>query len=327
LIVTQTPLRISFLGGGTDFPDFYRQEGGCVVSSAIDKYIYVIIKQRFDEKIRVGYTRTEMVDSLDEVQHELVRESLRLTGITRQVEVATMGDIPSEGSGLGSSSTVTVGCLNAMHIYLGEPKDPECLAAEACAIEIDTLHKPIGKQDQYIAAYGGLRFIEFGPGEKVTVHRLHLSDRGYRRLSESLLLFWTGTHRSAATVLAEQKNNIPARLESLRLMKGLAIQARACLEAEEFDELGLLMDQGWRYKKGLASGVSNSAIDEMYATARRAGALGGKITGAGGGGFLLLYVPRHHQENVRLALRHLRELPIALEPDGSKVILNFHGRR
>lgn len=327
MIIAQTPLRISFLGGGTDFPDFYRAEGGCVVSATIDKYIYVIIKQRFDAKIRVGYTRTERVDSLDDVQHELVRESLRLTGITRQVEVSTMGDIPSEGTGLGSSSTVTVGCLNAMYSYLGEPKDPQRLAQDACRIEIETLGKPIGKQDQYIAAFGGLRCIEFGPGEEVRVQRLRLSDSGLSRLSERLLLFWTGITRSASSVLAEQRNNISDRLDTLRQMKAQALEARACLEAEAFDDLGMLLHRGWELKKGLASGITTPAIDEMYAAARRAGAIGGKITGAGGGGFLLLYTPRHRQDDVRQALGQLRELPIALEPDGSKIILNFNGRR
>ncbi len=327
MIIAQTPLRISFLGGGTDFPGFYRSEGGCVVSAAIDKYIYVIIKQRFDEKIRVGYTRTEMVDSLDDVQHELVRESLRLTGITRQVEVATMGDIPSEGSGLGSSSTVTVGCLNAMYSYLGEPKDAERLARDACHIEIETLGKPIGKQDQYIAAYGGLRFIEFGPGESVRVHRLKVSENAYARLSQHLLLFWTGISRSASSVLGEQKNNISERLDTLRQMKALAVRARQCLEADAFDELGEMMHAGWQLKKGLASGITTSVIDEMYTAARSAGAMGGKITGAGGGGFLLLYVPRQRQDSVRSALSRLRELPILLEPDGAKIILNFNGRR
>ena len=327
MIIAQTPLRISFLGGGTDFPDFYRAEGGCVVSSAIDKYIYVILKQRFDEKIRVGYTRTEMVDAIDDVQHELVRESLRLAGITHKVEVSTMGDIPSEGTGLGSSSTVTVGCLNAMYAYMGEPKDSERLAQDACHIELDVLGKPIGKQDQYIAAYGGLRFIEFGPGERVKVERLHLSERAYARLSESLLVFWTGISRSASSVLEEQKNNIGERLDTLRAMKALAVQARASLNAEDFDELGRLMHEGWEHKKGLASRITSPAIDEMYAAARQAGALGGKITGAGGGGFLLLYVPRQRQDDVRAALAHLRELPVAREPDGSKIIFNFHGRR
>ncbi len=327
MIITQTPLRVSFLGGGTDFPDFYRSEGGCVVSSAIDKYIYVILKQRFDEKIRVGYTRTEMVDSIDEVQHELVREALRLTGITHKVEVSTMGDIPSEGTGLGSSSTVTVGCLNAMYSYLGEPKDSERLAQDACHIELDVLGKPIGRQDQYIAAYGGLRFIEFGPGDRVKVERLHLSERSYARLSENLLVFWTGISRSASSVLEEQKNNIAERLDTLRQLKALAVQARASLNAEDFDELGRLMHLGWEHKKGLASRITTPVLDEMYAAARRAGAIGGKITGAGGGGFLLLYVPRKRQDDVRSALGHLRELPVALEPDGSKVIFNFHGRR
>lgn len=327
MIITQTPLRISFLGGGTDFADFYRREGGCVVSSAIDKYIFVIVKQRFDQMIRVGYTRTEMVDALDDVQHELVRESLRQTGISKQIEVATMGDIPSEGTGLGSSSSVTVGCLNAMYAYMGDPVGHERLAQDACRIEIDTLHKPIGKQDQYIAAYGGLRYIEFRPDDSVHIERIHLSEAAYRRLSQSLLLFWTGVTRSASSVLTEQRNNIAAQLDNLRHMKALAMQARACLEAEDFDALGDMMHRGWQHKKELAGGISNASIDAMYAAARAAGAMGGKITGAGGGGFLLLYTPRQRQDAVRAALSHLRELPIALEPDGAKIIFNFHGRR
>lgn len=326
MIITQTPLRISFLGGGTDFPDYYEREGGCVLSATIDKYIYVIIKQRFDAKIRVGYTSTEMVDTLDEVQHDLVRESLRRTGITCQVEVDTMGDIPSEGSGLGSSSTVTVGCLNAMYSYMGEPKDPERLAREACEIEIGALGRPIGKQDQYAAALGGLRFIEFGRDGQVRSERIALSDAGWRHLNESLLLFWTGISRSSSSVLTEQKHNVAERLPTLRAMKALARQGRQLLAAEALDHFGALLTESWELKKQLASGITNGVLDEMYETARSAGAVGGKITGAGGGGFLLLYVPHGRQDAVRAALSPLRELPFTIEPDGTKVILNFRGR-
>jgi D-glycero-alpha-D-manno-heptose-7-phosphate kinase len=323
MIITQTPIRISFLGGGTDFPGYFCREDGWVLSSAINRYIFVVIKERFDNKIRVGYTRTEMVDEIDELQHELVRECLRKTGITKKVEITTMGDIPSAGSGMGSSSTVTVGLLNAMYHYLGEPRDARALAHEACQIEIEVLGKPIGMQDQYIAAYGGQRFIRFSAQHPTQVESLRMDDCGRRRLSEHLMLFFTNSTRKAESVLAEQVNNIEARMSVLGEMKKLALKARQCLEANEIDEFGLLLHEGWEFKKLLASRISNGAIDEVYEAARKAGALGGKITGAGGGGFLLLYCPLHKQETVRTALRGLPELPFALERDGTKVIFNY----
>ncbi|MCK6540571.1 MAG: GHMP kinase, partial [Anaerolineales bacterium] len=317
------PLRISFFGGGTDFPSFFMEEGGCVLSSAIDKFIFLTIKQRFDAKLRIGYTRTEMVDCIDEIQHELIREALRLTGITRGVEITTMGDIPSEGSGLGSSSTVTVGALHAMYAYLGEIVSAARLAREACAIEIETLKKPIGIQDQYIAAYGGLRFLEFKPDGEVNAERVKLSVEARRALNDNFLLFFTGVSRSSESVLSEQKNKIKERMAELREIKQMAYQARAYLEAENFDALGELMHQSWELKKRLAGGVSNGRINDMYEAARNAGAIGGKIAGAGGGGFLLLYVPYERQSRVRAALRDLQELPFRLETDGTKIIFNY----
>lgn len=322
MIIVQTPLRVSFLGGGTDFHDFYEREEGCVLSSAIDKYIFVIIKERFDEKIRLGYTRTELVDSLDELQHELVREALRLTGITRQVELSTMGDIPSQGSGLGSSSTVTVGCLNAMYAHKGVLVDAETLAHQACTIEIDILDKPIGKQDQYIAAYGGLRFIRFQPDHTVRVEDVDVAEDVRRALDERLMLFYTGVTRQASSILKDQVAHIGDRMTVLCGLKSLAFEARRHLEQGQLDALGTVMDRGWSLKRQLASRISNASIDEMYETARQAGALGGKITGAGGGGFLLLYCPPKYHDAVRYALRGLRELPFRLERDGSKVIFN-----
>lgn len=323
MIISQTPLRISLLGGGTDFREYFRREGGCVLSSAIDKYIYVVIKERYDERIRVGYTKTELVERIDQVEHELVRECLRRTGITRQVEVATMADIPSEGSGLGSSSSVTVGLLNAMYAYTNHTQDAEVLAREACAIEIDILGKPIGEQDQYIAAYGGQRFIRFCTNGEVRVETLGLNEGQTRRLNQNLMLFFTGVTRKAETVLGEQRANIESRTEVLRELSHLAEVGLECLRAGELDELGELLHQGWLLKRQMASRISNDAIDFMYTAARRAGALGGKITGAGGGGYLLLYCPRQKQDDVRSALSRLRELPFHLERDGSKVIFNY----
>lgn len=359
MIITKTPLRISFLGGGTDFRGFFHNEEGWVLSSAIDKFIYVIIKERFDSKIRVGYTKTEMVDTIDEIQHELVRECLRKTGITQGVEIATMADIPSEGSGLGSSSTVTVGLLNAMYHYLNQPVSHEQLAREACEIEIEILGKPIGIQDQYIAAYGGQRFLHFRSAvtnrengyaqplitepmvtqrgnsatiasattksntvDNVSVESLNLCREQIRKLNEGLLLFYTNIARKAESVLGEQVQNMEQRRDILREMKGLALQARSALEADNFYEFGLLLDQSWQLKKQLASRVSNDTIDDLYNTAKAAGAIGGKITGAGGGGFLLLYCHPQQRDQVRVALSNLPELPFRLESSGTRTIFS-----
>ena len=323
MIITQTPLRISFFGGGTDFSDFYTQEPGWVISSAIDKYIFVIIKERFDDKIRVGYTRTELVDDIDEIEHELVRECLRRTGIRKRVEISTMGDIPSGGSGLGSSSTVTVGLLNAMYVYTGKPKDPASLAREACEIEIEVLGKPIGKQDQYIAAFGGQRFITFCPDDDVDVESVNLDPKLARRLNQHLMLFYTNHARKSESVLNEQVQNIPDRMEVLRQLKHLAVHARRYLQDGNLDAFGCLLHEGWMLKQQMASKITNTYIDDLYASAREAGALGGKIVGAGGGGYLLLYCPRESQDCVREVLWQLPELPFHLERDGSKVILNY----
>ena len=323
MIIVQTPLRISFFGGGTDFREYFMQEGGCVLSSAIDKYIFITIKERFDSKLRIGYTQTEMVDEVDQIHHELIRESLRVTRISRGVEITTMGDIPSEGSGLGSSSTVTVGALHAMYAYLGEIVPAEQLAREACEIEIEILKRPIGIQDQYIAAYGGLRFFEFLPNGQVTAEKLKLSTEAERALNNNFMLFFTGVSRNSSTILKEQVGNLKDRMKELREIKHMAYEARCAIETENFDELGVLLHQSWELKKRLAGTISNGQINEMYDAALRAGAIGGKIAGAGGGGFLLLYVPIERQNKVRMKLNDLQELPFRLEGDGTKIIFNY----
>jgi D-glycero-alpha-D-manno-heptose-7-phosphate kinase len=315
-------LRISLFGGGTDFPGFYKEEGGLALSTAIDKYIFVTIKQRFDDKLRVGYTRTEMVDTVDQIDHELIREALRVTGITKGVEITTMGDIPA-GSGLGSSGTVTVGALNAMYMYQGQSVTVETLAEQACDIEINRLKKPVGVQDQYIAAYGGLRLLEFPTTGKITSHKVYLSDTLKQTLNENLILFYTGMTRKSSSILSEQKENIKDRITVLRKIKNIAQQAYTELNIGNTDALGHLLHESWVLKKQLASKISNGVIDSWYQVACEAGALGGKITGAGGGGFFLLYCPYEKRAAVRKALKHLREIPIRLETDGSKVIFNY----
>lgn len=322
MIITQTPLRISLAGGGTDFADYYKSHGGAVISSAIDKYIYVVIKERFDNKIRVGYTRTEMVEQVDEIEHELVRECMRLTGIRAGVEIATMADIPSEGSGLGSSSTVTVGLLHAMYAYQGELVTPDRLAEEACQIEIDVLGKPIGKQDQYIASFGNLRIIEFQQNGEVAVRKIDLPDAQRRRFGESLMLFYTGITRSADMILTEQKANIIDRVATLGMIKGQVAEIESSVVNQNFNKIGRIMHTGWGLKKQMAERITTGHIDELYEAALDAGAIGGKIAGAGGGGFLLLYCTPDRQHAVRGALSELKELPFNLERDGTKVIFN-----
>ena len=322
MIITQTPLRISFAGGGTDFKDYYEKSGGAVISSAIDKYIYVVIKERFDNNIRIGYTKTEMVDRVDDIEHELVRECMRLTGIQGGVEIATMADIPSEGSGLGSSSTVTVGLLHALYAYKGELVTPTRLAEEACHIEIDVLGKPIGKQDQYIAAYGSLRCFDFHPDGSVGVRPVALTEEKRRRFGESLMLFYTGITRKADGILSEQKANIVDRSAVLGLIKSQVGEIEASLSNQNMNKVGRLMHAGWELKKQMAERITTGRIDALYEMALDAGATGGKIAGAGGGGFLLLYCPPDRQHTVRAVLSELKELPFSLERDGTKVIFN-----
>ncbi|MCI0519384.1 MAG: GHMP kinase [Chloroflexi bacterium] len=323
MIIVQAPLRVSLFGGGTDFRAFFFEEGGCALTTAIDKYIFVTIKQRFDNLVRVGYTKTEMVENIDNLQHELIREALRKTDIQGGIEITTMGDIPSAGSGLGSSSTVTVGALQACYTLLGEIITPEQLAREACEIELDVLKKPIGIQDQYIVAYGGLRLLHFLPTGHVAAEKIKIDPVSRRRLNDNLMLFFTGVTRSADTILAEQSRNIDEKLGVLRKIKDMAYVARHELVNGNVDAVGELLHEGWELKKQLAQRISNGVLDEMYAVARQAGAVGGKITGAGGGGFLLLYCLPENQEKVRSALSKLQELPFNLENDGSKVIFNY----
>lgn len=323
MIITQTPLRISFAGGGTDLAVYYERREGYVVSTAIDKFAYVIVKERFDDRIYLNYMRKEIVDAVDEIEHELIREALRTTGVDGGVEVTLLSDIPSEGSGLGSSSSFTVGLLNAFYQFRGEQVTAERLAQEACAIEIERLGKPIGKQDQYIAAYGGLRSFRFRHDGEVDVERLALGTAPCRALGERLHLFFTGRTRKADKILGEQKQQTGDRLAELDGIKQLALDLKPALEAGDLDRLGQMLHQNWELKKKLAAGISDDAIAEMYETARSHGALGGKICGAGGGGFLLTYCPLERQERLRKGMATHREMPFRLEPDGSKVIFNY----
>ncbi len=322
MIITQTPLRIGLLGGGTDLPDYYREHGGRVLNCAIDKYIYVIVKERFDDDIYVNYSKKEIVTTLDDLEHELVREAMRMTGVVRGVEITTLADIPSAGSGLGSSSAVTVGLLNALYAYQGHQVPAVELAERACTIELTRCGKPIGKQDQYITALGGIRDIRFGPGEQVTADELGLPVTERRALQQQIMLFYTGITRSADPILAEQNANIATTRPQLHLLRDLAGFAVDRLRTRDVDAIGPALRESWEAKRKLASGVSNDRIDNAVSRALDAGASGAKLTGAGGGGFLLVICPMERQRAVRQSLADMRELPVKLDRLGSRVVLN-----
>jgi D-glycero-alpha-D-manno-heptose-7-phosphate kinase len=324
MIITQTPLRISFAGGGTDLPGFYEQHGGAVCSSAIDKFVYCIVKERFDDKIYINWSKKEIVDTIDEIEHELVREAMRKVGLAKGVEISFLSDIPSEGSGLGSSGTVTVGVLHALHAFLGKTPTAEQLAQEACDIEINKLGKPIGVQDQYIAALGGLRYFQFGPGQEIKATSVTISRGALEDLDNMLMLFFTGKTRKADGILAKQKANLASKADTLKEMTRQAGEVRQLLEAGDVDALGPMLHRGWEAKRQMTDGAtSNRELDEMYERAVKAGCLGGKIAGAGGGGFFLLVVPSDKRQAVRNALSNLKEMPFRLERGGSRIVLNM----
>jgi D-glycero-alpha-D-manno-heptose-7-phosphate kinase len=323
MIVSQTPLRIGLVGGGTDLPGYYLDHGGRVLNCAIDKYVYVIVKQRFDDEIYVNYSKKEIVSRVEDLEHELVREAMHMTGVTSGVEITTLADIPSTGSGLGSSSSVTVGLLHALFAYQGRQVSAVDLAERACTIEIDLCGKRIGKQDQYIAALGGIRDIRFGPGDRVVAEELQLSAIERRALQEQVMLFYTGVTRSADGILREQNANIGCTLDQLHLLRDLAGTAVRRLNHGDLDALGDALREGWYIKRKLAAGVSNDQIDLAIDRAMDAGASGAKVTGAGGGGFLLVICPVERQSEVRRSLIDMPELPVRLDRFGSRVMLNI----
>jgi D-glycero-alpha-D-manno-heptose-7-phosphate kinase len=324
MIITQTPLRIGLLGGGTDLPGYYREYGGRVLNCALDKYVYVIVKQRFDEDIYVNYSKKEIVSRVEDLEHELVREAMQMTGVANGVEITTLADIPSAGgSGLGSSSAVTVGLLHALFAYQGRQVSAEELAERACVIEIERCGKPIGKQDQYIAALGGIRDIRFGPGDEVVAEELALPAADRRALQRQIMLFYTGVTRSADRILSEQSANVEATRPQLDLLRDLAGFAVERLRGGDVDAIGPAMRESWEAKRKLASGVSSAQIDLAVTRALDAGAAGAKLTGAGGGGFLLVISPVERQRAVRKSLSDMQELPVKLDRLGSRVVLNM----
>lgn len=321
MIGTRTPFRISFAGGGSDLRSFYTKQPGCVVSSAINKYMYILVHRYFDEKIQVKYSRTELVNTAAEIQHPIVRAALRQFNLGG-IDINSIADIPA-GTGLGSSCSFTVGLLHALYTYVSKFASKERLAREACEIEIDILGDPIGKQDQYAAAYGGLNLITFYPDETVEVQPIIMPQRERARLVGNLLIFYLGGTRSAVNILRDQQANLEndgQKFDSVKRMVELAKQLRESLIVGRVDDLGPILDENWRLKKSLSTHISCDMINAYYEKAMKNGATGGKLLGAGGGGFLLLYCDTQHQERLRRSLTPLRELKFSFDNSGSQVI-------
>lgn len=324
MIISKTPLRVSFVGGGTDLPDFYEEHGGAVVSTTIDKWIHVIVAKRFEGDIRLSYSRTEIVETADQLDHELVREALRVTGLPRSLDIVTLADVPSHGTGLGSSSAVMVGLLSALYAYQGVYKSSVELAAEASEIEISVLGKPIGRQDQYAAAFGGFNLIEFLPrGAGVHVEAVVCPPKTLERLHRSLMLFYTGRQRSADAVLTRQRDAVRGgdTTRALLGMRDLAYRMRDALGEGDIDAVGPMLNQNWELKRQLAEGVTDEQVDDLHRRAMEAGATGAKLLGAGGGGFFLVAAPADRQGSVRSALGELRESPFRFAAKGTQIEL------
>lgn len=322
MILVKTPFRISLIGGGTDLAAFYQKNGhAAVVSTTINKYMYVMIHPYFHDKLRVKYSQTEDVDSIDKLKHPIVRECLRLMKVTSGVEIASIADVPA-GSGLGSSSSFTVCLLHAIHVLLGHYVTKESLAQEACHIEIDRLKEPIGKQDQYAASYGGLNFIRFNADGSVEVERLMNNYEWVSELMCRLLVFYVGQPRAARDILADQQKSLT--VDSFHIAKdmvGLTYEMRSAIMNGKLNLIGKILDEGWQLKKRLANNITTEEIEKIYSIGKAAGASGGKLLGAGGGGFILFFCEPELQPAVRKSLG-LRELSIQFDREGSKVIYN-----
>lgn len=319
MIISKTPFRISFVGGGTDIQDYYKLDYGSVVSSTINKYLYITVNKRFDDDIRISYSKTEIVKSVDEIQHDLCRECLKTVGIYQGIEITSISDIPS-GTGLASSSVYTVGLLNALYSYVGQQKSARELADIACDIEINKLGHPIGKQDQYAVAFGGLNYFRFNKDESIDIENIKLSIRDSNIMKNKLMLFYTGINRSANNILVDQKCNISNRIDALNNIKYLADNLKYELQNNGFNiKFGKSIREGWKYKRELSNKISNDSLESLCSTILDSGAVGCKILGAGGGGFILVYSDEEFQDNIRQKT-NLKEIDFRFTDIGSRIV-------
>jgi len=322
MIVSRTPMRMSFVGGGSDLPAFYREEMGAVLSTSIDKYMYICVNKKFDGRIRISYSRTEEVDQRKDIDHPLVRNAMELVGIDGGVEIASMADIPSKGSGLGSSSAYTVGVLNALHTFQNQHVSKEQLAREACIVEIDRCGSPIGKQDQFAAAFGGMNLIQFSSDESVSVDPVVCPPSLLQRMEDSILVFFTGRTRSASEILSSQSvaMQMAGRRALMRRMVELAFEMKKQLEAGSLEHIGAMLDENWHLKAQLAAGITDSQIDDWYAKGKANGALGGKLLGAGNGGFIMFYAPMEMHTQITNALSMLELVKFRFDRTGTQIV-------
>ena len=321
MIISRTPLRISFAGGGSDLPSYYTKHGGAVLSTTIDKYIYIAVHRYFyPNQSLLKYSKTELVNSNDEIQHPLFRECMQLVDVAG-LDISSMADVPA-GTGLGSSSAFTVSLLNVLHAYKNETVSAEYLASTACDIEINRLGDPIGKQDQYAAAYGGLNFICFQQDGKVDVEKVVMDAEAKNQLEKNLILVYTGTKHSASDILKEQGKEMQ-RLDKQQVMHRMvemAYELKEVLEQGRLDDFGRILNEGWLLKRSLADSISNPLVDALYGQGMSAGALGGKLLGAGGAGFVLFYCPEERQADFRARMSAYTEMPFRFENEGSRII-------
>ena len=325
MIISRTPVRVSFCGGGTDVDWFSQasENGGMVTSLALDRYIHVTVNKRFDNRIRLSYSKLEIVDNFEELEHELVRESMRMTGVTSGVEITTIADIPSRGTGLGSSSSVTVGLLNALHSFAGRSVSASQLASEACQIEIDILKQPIGRQDQYAASYGGINTIKFCNNGDVLVEPIDISDDVKSRISEEFTLIFTGKSRSASSILSNSVSEGKFAIDNLKRIRVQADEAKDFLNSGRLSDLGSLLNEAWEMKRGISESVSDSFLDETYERIISTGATGAKLLGAGGGGFFLVHGDFETRQKLKLEFSSdFRMIPLNIDSMGSSIIHN-----
>lgn len=325
MIISRTPLRMSFVGGGSDMSVFYRKHQGAVVSSTIDKYVYLTINKKFSRGVRLAYSKNEEVKSAEQLAHPLVRASMKIVGIEGGVEITTVADIPSKGTGLGSSSAFTVGLLHVLYALQGKSVTTNQLALESCRVEIEECGAPIGKQDQYASAIGGFNLIEFNSDESVSVKPLSITKTVLDEIERNLLVMYTGISRSASTILAEQSGEVAhchGKQETLKKMVDFAYDLKYELEAGNTDSFGEILHENWILKKSLANSISSREIDDWYSRAIKAGAKGGKILGAGAGGFLLFYAPPEKHRDIEYCLDGLRRVPVKFEKFGSQIVFS-----
>jgi D-glycero-alpha-D-manno-heptose-7-phosphate kinase len=323
MIISKTPMRLSLVGGGSDLRSYYRETQGAVLSTSINKFVYITVNRRFDEGVRVSYSKTEEVSDIDELEHKIVRMGLKKLGIPGGIEITSIADVPSRGSGLGSSSAFTVGLLNSLHAYQSRYRSKHELAAEACELEIEMCCEPIGKQDQYATAVGGVNIIYFNPDESVAIEPVIAPPGVIETVQSELLMFHTGIDRSASQLLKRQIESMEANHEKRRALRRIVslvsiLREELCAGRTEF--VGEVLHEGWMLKRSLSKGISSDVIDEFYSRARKAGARGGKVLGAGGGGFLLFSAPAECHAGIIETLSDLRHIPFSFETAGTSIV-------